>query len=65
MKVLVVAAHPDDEVMGAGGTIAKHVRQKDDVYLCIVTKAYTPDWSEEIIKEKRRETVRASHILGI
>lgn len=65
MKVLVVAAHPDDEVMGAGGTIAKHVRQKDHVYLCIVTKAYTPDWSEEIIKEKRKEVVRASHILGV
>jgi len=65
VKVLVIAAHPDDEVMGAGGTIAKHVRQRDEVYLCIVTKAYTPDWSEETIKEKRKEAIKASSILGI
>jgi LmbE family N-acetylglucosaminyl deacetylase len=65
MKVLIIAAHPDDEVMGAGGTIAKHVRQKDETYLCIVTKAYAPDWSEEVIKEKRKEAIKASQILGI
>lgn len=64
MKVLVVAAHPDDEVMGAGGTIAKHAHQGDDTYLCFVTKAYTPDWSEEIISRKRREALAASKILG-
>jgi LmbE family N-acetylglucosaminyl deacetylase len=65
MKILVVGAHPDDEVMGAGGTILKHVKQKDDAYLCIVTKAYTPDWTEAIIKQKRQEAIKASKILGI
>jgi len=64
-KVLIIAAHPDDEVMGAGGTIVKHVRQSDEVYLCIITKAYSPDWSHEIIKEKRKEATTASEILGI
>jgi LmbE family N-acetylglucosaminyl deacetylase len=65
MKVLVIAAHPDDEVMGAGGTIVRHVQHGDEVYLCIVTKAYTPDWSEEVIKEKRKEAITASKILRI
>jgi LmbE family N-acetylglucosaminyl deacetylase len=65
MKVLVIAPHPDDEVIGAGGTIVKHVQHGDEVHLCVVTKAYVPDWSEEIIKEKRREVIAASKILGI
>ena len=65
MKVLVIAAHPDDEVMGAGGTIVKHVQHGDELCLCIVTKAYAPDWSEEVIKEKRKEAITASKILNI
>jgi LmbE family N-acetylglucosaminyl deacetylase len=65
MRVLVMAAHPDDEVIGAGGTIVRHVQRGDKVHLCVVTKAYTPDWTEEVIKEKRREVIAASKVLGI
>lgn len=65
MKILVIAAHPDDEVMGVGGTIAKYVKNGAEVFLCVVTKAYPPDWSERIIREKRKEVLKASKILGI
>lgn len=62
---MIIAPHPDDEVLGCGGTIAKHVREGNEVYLCIVTKPYPPEWSEEEIDERRKEVFAASKILGI
>jgi len=64
-KILVIAPHPDDEVLGCGGTMAKHSRQGDEVHLCIVTKAYTPDWSKEFIQNRTKEIEKSSNILGI
>ena len=65
MKVLVIAPHPDDEVLGCGGTIVKHVLGGDEVYLCIATKAYPPDWAEDEIRERREEVLKVNEILGI
>ena len=65
MKILVIAPHPDDEVLGCGGTIKKHSEAGDDVFLCIVTKAYTPDWSEDFIKEREKEIKLSNEILKI
>ena len=64
-KVLVIAPHPDDEVLGCGGAIAKHASGGDEVYLCIVTKAYPPQWSEDEIKKGRDEVLDVNQILGI
>jgi len=65
MKILIVAPHPDDEVIGCGGTIAKYSRKGDEVFLCIVTKAYKPDWSEEFLKNRPKEIEKANKILSI
>lgn len=65
MKILVIAPHPDDEILGCGGVIVKYSKKGDDIYLCIVTKAYTPDWTEEFLKNRPKEIAEASKVLGI
>ena len=65
MNILVIAPHPDDEVLGCGGTIAKYKKKNDTIFLCIVTKAYTPDWSEEFLKNRPKEIAKSNKILGI
>lgn len=40
-RVMVIAAHPDDEVLGCGGTIARHVAFGDDVHVLYVADGET------------------------
>ena len=43
MNVLVVAAHPDDEVLGCGGTILRHVEDGDNVKVLIMAEGRDGD----------------------
>ena len=39
--VLIIAAHPDDEVLGCGGTMVKHMQNGDDVHVLILAEGMT------------------------
>lgn len=69
-KVLVIAAHPDDEVLGLGGTLIKHVKEGDEVHLLIVTDGSSSQYRDKkeiqsIIIAKEKETKMCANILGI
>lgn len=63
MSVLVIAAHPDDETIGMGGTIAKHVQEGDDVYVCILSEGVTSRHKE--IERQKECALAATRILGV
>ena len=65
MNVLVISAHMDDEILGPGATIAKHVSVGDRVTVCIVCKrAYDHQFDETLVQEEKDSAMRAAGVLG-
>jgi len=64
-KVLVIAAHPDDEALGVGGTMLKHIHNGDKVSVCILTKAYAPQWSKKYQAQVLLHQKKFDNFLGV
>ena len=68
-RILVIAAHPDDEVLGMGGTIAMHavVRQDDRCRIVCVTDGSSTQYpgDAEIRAQKEEEARAAAAELGV
>ena len=60
-QVLVLAAHPDDETLGCGGTIARFASEGSDVRLLI----FTDGISARCSGDRRDQLEKVSKILGI
>ena len=65
-SILVVAAHPDDEVLGCGGTIARHAAAGDAVHVAILAKglASRGEPSPADLAELCAAAERAGSVLG-
>ena len=70
--ILVVAAHPDDEILGCGATIAKHVDCGDKVEVLIMAEGYTSrqqqrdqSGASNQLSNLKSACIRACQILGV
>lgn len=54
--ILFIAAHPDDETLGCGGTILKHAAGGDRIHWMVVTGVHIDaGWTKEIVERREKE----------
>ena len=58
-KVIVISAHPDDETLGAGGALLKHLANGDEVYWLIVTNVFEHQGFSKARVDSRQEEINA------
>ncbi len=71
-KILVIAAHPDDEILGCGGTMARHSKNGDQVHVLILAEGFTArDSKREVnirqleLTNLKKSAMKANKILGV
>jgi LmbE family N-acetylglucosaminyl deacetylase len=63
--VLIVAPHPDDEILGVGGTMSKLAKAGYEVHVCVVTTGREPLFTPEQTRMVQAETAKAHEFLGV
>ena len=65
-NILIVVSHTDDETLGMGGTIAKHVQSGDNVYAMSMTDGLSSrgSVSKKEINSRDVSSEQAANILG-
>jgi len=67
-RVVVVAPHADDEIIGCGATIARHIKEGDEVTVIIATNASigAPElYTMDQVESTRSEAIEAHQFLGV
>ncbi len=64
-RALVIAPHPDDEVLGCGGTIARLTDAGCHVEVAVATRGQPPRFSQEQVDQVLDEARKAHDVLGV
>ena len=64
-NVLILAPHPDDEVLGCGATIKKLSDEGNQLFVLVLTRGSSKFYSDEKILNVRNEALQAHKLLGV
>ena len=64
-NILVIAPHPDDEILGVGGTIRKFSDQGHNVTVLLVSGHLPPLYKEGVFEEHQQQALEAHKIVGV
>lgn len=64
-RVLIIAPHADDEVLGCGGTMARHVDNGDEVHVLVTTLGDPQIYPREVQEKLHQELSAAHDVLGV
>lgn len=63
-RIAVIGAHPDDELLGAGGTLALHARAGDEVHAIIVADGAGSRYPAGLADTLEKQARRAAEVIG-
>ena len=63
--ILVVAAHSDDEVLGCGGTLLKHVARGDEVHIMFLTNGVGARGSDDGANARSKACDKVMNKIGV
>lgn len=64
-KIIVISAHPDDEILGVGGTLLKHKKREDEIYWLITTNILeSQGFSKERVNSRSEEIKTVAKKIG-
>lgn len=64
-SVLVLGAHPDDEVLGLGATLARHIARGDAVCVALIADGNPIRYDEELARHAHQCAREAASRLGV
>lgn len=64
-KILVLAAHPDDELLGLGGSLIKHVRDGCEVHVVIMSEGASSRYEDGMKNKLKESAYKAGEVMGV
>lgn len=65
MKILVIAPHPDDEVLGCGGTLLRRKAEGATLgWLIVTSMAEESGWARDVVERRETEIARVAAAIG-